>query len=1320
MVNRTGRRQSLVIISVTSILFFSSFLFAEPVDLYQAVRVTDTFLKTKTASPEKGHQPGMIAAQGVSVGVGPSPVGFREVRSDDGTLLAYVADLEPRGFVALSADTDIAPVIAYSFRSSFPSGADRRHPLYRMLREDMRLRMQALAEHPELRTAESGRLWDFCAGQQGRVSAAQAFQQWPPEGTTSTGGWLETAWEQEAPYNAFCPLDSVDGQRSYAGCGATALAQVLNFHRHCNVIFGQADSYMTYGGTKIDADSDLYDFPSFGDLNGYIRVVKDKYREGIALNDTDIAALNFACGVAMKMDYSSEGSGTVPTDMRDAIVEKFGFYSADMFGGLSRDSYLVLQENIINRLPALVTISPPDGFGGHAVVCDGYNTEGEYHLNFGWGSDYPEEVTEVWYRLPTDFHAHEFVITETILNIRPTEPLIEVEPASLSFYSAPGQESDAQTLHIENSVADVQVDSISSPDGFVIGASDDFSDHVASFAMPRPKQGASIRVKFLPERAGSYYGMLAIRYNNDNTRYVILRGWSFTEGTEVPPGSISGTWSQDKSPYLVTGDIQVRENSELMIEPGVKVFFMGPYGLTVGERARLMARGNAAQPIEFTAWNREDGWTGLRFIDSGNDDVLSCCSITLARKGAGLMPPSDDPAAGQETSENEEENDRGGAVYCYFSSPTIENCKLTNNTGDAGGAIYCYAGFPTISNTLIANNASLGGQSHCGGVCSDECGVVELRNCTIVNNSPGGVFAASWDGMTVTNTIVWGNEVYQIQTDESWPAVSFCDVQGGWAGEGNRNADPCFFEPSAGPGIEYDGSAANWALRSQSACINSGTPTEGLGAVDLAGGSRVYSDVIDIGAYENQSDLPLLTISPSATADAGCVPLHTNATIRLDIANTGKEDFKIESVSITGVHGIFSVVTPIADHVLAPGDSVPVEVAFRPARERRYTGDLDIRSTAANASHVQVALQGVGVTGTVVPAGSVSGTWKQSESPYIVTGDIYVPRARTLTIEPGVVVKFARRFRMTVGYRATLRAIGTEQDPIVFTATNRNEGWFGLRFINSGSEDVLQHCTIEYARKPYTGGGGLFDLFGGAVLCCGSRFDDPGFPLPSSPTIDSCLIARNHARTGGAIACLDDSEALITNNTIVDNTSDVDGAGIALYFAWCTVTNNVIARNSGLVGGGIMNYLGCPVIANNTIVHNRPSGLHLETTRMYPDQTETAPIINNIIWHNEIYLSDDVAPDEYEIQFNDIQGGWEGDGNINKDPLFADVENGDYHLKSQTGRWDPAAEAWVTDDVTSPCIDAGDPALDVGDEPEPHGGRLNLGAHGGTDQASKS
>ncbi len=72
------------------------------------------------------------------------------------------------------------------------------------------------------------------------------------------------------------------------------------------------------------------------------------------------------------------------------------------------------------------------------------------------------------------------------------------------------------------------------------------------------------------------------------------------------------------------------------------------------------------------------------------------------------------------------------------------------------------------------------------------------------------------------------------------------------------------------------------------------------------------------------------------------------------------------------------------------------------------------------------------------------------------------------------------------------------------------------------------------------------------------------------------------------------------------------------------------------------------------------------------------------------------------------------------DPLFADPAGGDYHLLSERGRYWPAHDVWVLDRKTSPCIDGGDPAVDPSGEPMPNGGRINIGAYGGTVQASMS
>jgi len=115
-------------------------------------------------------------------------------------------------------------------------------------------------------------------------------------------------------------------------------------------------------------------------------------------------------------------------------------------------------------------------------------------------------------------------------------------------------------------------------------------------------------------------------------------------------------------------------------------------------------------------------------------------------------------------------------------------------------------------------------------------------------------------------------------------------------------------------------------------------------------------------------------------------------------------------------------------------------------------------------------------------------------------------------------------------------------------------------------------------------------------------------------------------------------------------------------------------------------------------------------------------MINCVIWQNSAYANPQVGAGGttvYEISYTDIQGGASGDGNMNQDPLFADPEERDYHLKSQGGRFTPTGQ-WVLDQTTSPCIDAGNPEAEYDQESAPNGGRLNMGAYGNTVEASRS
>jgi hypothetical protein len=217
--------------------------------------------------------------------------------------------------------------------------------------------------------------------------------------------------------------------------------------------------------------------------------------------------------------------------------------------------------------------------------------------------------------------------------------------------------------------------------------------------------------------------------------------------------------------------------------------------------------------------------------------------------------------------------------------------------------------------------------------------------------------------------------------------------------------------------------------------------------------------------------------------------------------------------------------------------------------------------------------------------------------------------------------------------------------------------------------------------------------------------------------------------------------AIIVGNVIVGS----DDHGIVLRDkGFPVVTNNLIVDCST---AGIAIENSCEaLLVNNTIV-DCGRGLRLfDLGRWGPPYRlnpggGTATVINCIIWDcpQPVTLADSSSTEiedtgsHIKISYSVIPGGQDGiiisgssstvtwgQGNIDTDPQFADPANSDYHLKSQAGRFDPNTQSWVIDDVTSPCIDAGDPNSPVALEQQPNGGRINMGAYGGTIKASKS
>ena len=292
----------------------------------------------------------------------------------------------------------------------------------------------------------------------------------------------------------------------------------------------------------------------------------------------------------------------------------------------------------------------------------------------------------------------------------------------------------------------------------------------------------------------------------------------------------------------------------------------------------------------------------------------------------------------------------------------------------------------------------------------------------------------------------------------------------------------------------------------------------------------------------------------------------------------------------------------------------------------------------------------------------------------------------------------------------------------------RNASWWrcGSGMYNFGSDPTLRYCRFlenyTYTDGTYDGdgaGAGLLNWESSPLLIncvfAGNRADGRGGAIANSgnyvsgPTLVNCLLSDNSAENGGAMY----NEGPHTSRS--------------LKLINCTITGN-FARD--WCGG----------------IYNNPSEYH----------ENSSALTNCILWGNRDGDTDSQGQSEQidgatPVIDNCCVEGWIGDlggiGNFDANPYFAapglwiegywndndtpdDDEDdfwidpsrvpGRYYLKSQAGRWDPNSQSWVIDAVTSPCIDAGDPMSPIGHEPFPNGGMINIGAYGGTAEASKS
>lgn len=196
---------------------------------------------------------------------------------------------------------------------------------------------------------------------------------------------LTSKWNQNSPYNANCP--TINKTTAPTGCVATALAQVMYFHKYPAKGTGTCSYTVTSGNSTSTGNLDLstitFDWDNMTDTYG---------NNSTSAAKSAVAALMQACGAAVNSKYQSGTTGTKTVKDVSALGENFG-YSSDMryyyrdFNNFTEEEWGdLVYGSLSRRRPVLYGGGNEETGAGHSFVCDGYS-EGKFHFNWGWSGN---------------------------------------------------------------------------------------------------------------------------------------------------------------------------------------------------------------------------------------------------------------------------------------------------------------------------------------------------------------------------------------------------------------------------------------------------------------------------------------------------------------------------------------------------------------------------------------------------------------------------------------------------------------------------------------------------------------------------------------------------------------------------------------------------------------------------------------------------------------------------------------------------------------------------------------------------------------------
>ena len=289
-----------------------------------------------------------------------------------------------QGFVVMSADDCVQPILGYSLTGRFV--AENMPTNVRGWLQGYNDEIQHAIDNQMKATSETSKMWEELvdgntkAGKATSVVNALVQTQWDQNGFYYYSGGQLLMFEL---YNNLCPYDSKAGERTVTGCVATAMAQIMKYWGYPSQGIG-SHSYTPSTRPDLGVQS-----ANFGATTYQWSDMPNKLtRTSTTTQINAIATLMYHCGVSVNMMYDisgNGGSGAYSEDIPYALNHYFNFKATANIKYKDAYSTNVWMSMLKTELDAGRPIQySGSGSGGHAFICDGYDSSDKFHFNWGW------------------------------------------------------------------------------------------------------------------------------------------------------------------------------------------------------------------------------------------------------------------------------------------------------------------------------------------------------------------------------------------------------------------------------------------------------------------------------------------------------------------------------------------------------------------------------------------------------------------------------------------------------------------------------------------------------------------------------------------------------------------------------------------------------------------------------------------------------------------------------------------------------------------------------------------------------------------------